>query len=80
MHLLDAKSFKYASLQAAAHLQMQQFKILLSNKARHQVKVHSGFKHLQTTSSLCTQSAPPSFLRPTQPESSGTMPKLLALP
>lgn len=31
---LDAKPFKYASLQAAAHLWMLQVKILLSNKAK----------------------------------------------
>lgn len=63
MHLFRCKNHlnKYPSLWAAAHLRMQQFKILLSNKARHQMKVHSGFKHLQTMFS-CLHTASPAFL------------------
>lgn len=74
MHCLDAKSFTCASLGAAAHLWMQ-FKILLSNQARHQMKVHSGFKHLQTKYSCLL-----SLASPTQPENSGTVPKPIPLP
>lgn len=47
-----AKSFKYASLQAAAHGWMQQLRFLFSNNARHQMEMYSCLKHLQAASIL----------------------------
>lgn len=69
MHFSDAKSFSYASPQAAVQWKMLQFKILSSKSKSIRDRCIQASNILRLLLPDSTQPAPPSFPGPCQPES-----------